>query len=92
MTQENKIRNAARYWHDCQKEGFPKGQKEVFEEWLDKDIQNSIIYEKLFSDNHKEIPKQITIKKKTKKHSLSLSYILFVIFLIIFFIYIKLLY
>ena len=48
MTKEYKIKNAARYWNICKKEGFPKGQKKVFDEWLEKDVKNKETYEELY--------------------------------------------
>lgn len=92
MTQENKIKNAARYWFDCQKEGFPKGQKEVFEEWLNKDIRHYITYEELFDNNPKETHIQTISKEKKKIYSFPLYFLGFLIFIIIFFVFIKLLY
>ena len=68
MEEKNKIRNAALYWQTCHKEGFPKGQKDVFYEWLEKDTQHSITYERLntISQEITEHKKEIKMKNKTK--------------------------
>ena len=42
-----KIENAASYWYACEKDGFPKWQKEAFDQWIKKDIEHKIAYEKI---------------------------------------------
>lgn len=47
MEEEKKIKNAAIYWHNENKEELPKWKKEAFKEWLEKDGRHKVIYEKL---------------------------------------------
>ena len=47
MDKEQRIKNAALYWYECEIDGFPKSQEIVFKEWLKKDLKHKIEYEKL---------------------------------------------
>ena len=47
MDKDEKIKNAAKYWYECEKEGFPKSQEEVFKEWLKQDARHNHAYNKL---------------------------------------------
>lgn len=83
MTKENKIKNAALYWYTCEKEGFPKGQKEVFQEWLDKDIEHRNTYQKLYRNIIEVAPIEDMKKKKSKLRYLYLILLFCFIFTII---------
>jgi ferric-dicitrate binding protein FerR (iron transport regulator) len=52
MDKDQKIKNAAKYWHDENKEELPKWKKEAFKEWLEKDSSHKKTYEQM---NHKSI-------------------------------------
>ncbi len=83
MDKDEKIKNAAKYWYECEKEGFPKSQEEVFREWLKKDVSHKEEYERLkFGFIKTDEKYQIEIKDKIKKPIL---YLFIFIFLLIFF-------
>lgn len=67
MTKEKKIENAALYWNTCEKDGFPEGQKEVFQEWLDKDIKHKDTYTRLYNYKQNIISEDEIIENGTGK-------------------------
>jgi len=78
MTDEKKVSNAALYWFNCNKDGFPTGQKKIFEEWLESNTQHKIAYQRLFRSQ--EI---INTKKKPKKKRYILLYFILALLFII---------